>query len=120
MSKKYDTLVYIGRFQPIHSAHVETIRRATQLARQVIIIVGSANQARTYKNPFTSAERQCMIVDALRDSEGENNASIRIEHNIDTIYNDQAWMIRVQVADPSVLSGLMDAAAYEGYVASLS
>ena len=33
---------------------------------------------------------------------------------------DQAWMIRVQVADPSVLSGLMDAAAYEGYVASLS
>lgn len=96
MTKKYDTLVYIGRFQPIHSAHVETIRRATQLARQVIIIVGSANQARTYKNPFTSAERQCMIVDALRDSEGENNASIRIEHNIDTIYNDQAWMIRVQ------------------------
>lgn len=96
MTKKYDTLVYIGRFQPIHSAHVETIRRATQLARQVIIIVGSANQARTYKNPFTSAERQCMIVDALRDSEGETNASIRIEHNIDTIYNDQAWMIRVQ------------------------
>ena len=95
MSKKYDTLVYIGRFQPIHSAHIETIRRATNLAKQVIIIVGSANQPRTYKNPFTSQERQCMLVDALRGI-GDPQCSIRIEHNIDTIYNDQAWAIRVQ------------------------
>lgn len=95
MSKKYDTLVYIGRFQPIHSAHIETIRRATNLAKQVIIVVGSANQPRTYKNPFTSQERQCMLVDALRGI-GDPQCSIRIEHNIDTIYNDQAWAIRVQ------------------------
>jgi len=32
---------------------------------------------------------------------------------------DNAWMIRLQVADTTVLNGLMDAAAYEGYVASL-
>ena len=54
MTKKYDTLVFIGRFQPVHNAHLEIIRRATTLARQVVIIVGSANQPRTYKNPFTS------------------------------------------------------------------
>lgn len=95
MSKKYDTLVYIGRFQPIHAAHVETIKRAMSMARQVIVIVGSAHQARTYKNPFTSHERECMIVDALRDTEEEFTSSLRIEHNIDTVYNDQAWMIRV-------------------------
>lgn len=95
MSKKYDTLIYIGRFQPVHNAHVETIRRATHMARQVIVIVGSANQPRTYKNPFTSQERQCMLVDAIR-GVGDPTTSIRIEHNIDTIYNDQAWAIRVQ------------------------
>lgn len=95
MSKQYDTLVYIGRFQPIHTAHIETIRRATHLARQVVIIVGSANQPRTYKNPFTSQERQCMIVDALR-GVGDPHTAIRIEHNIDTMYNDQAWTVRVQ------------------------
>lgn len=95
MTKKYDTLVYIGRFQPIHVAHVETIRRATELAKQVVIIVGSAHQPRTYKNPFTSQERQCMLVDSLRGI-GDKDTSIRIEHNIDTIYNDQAWAIRVQ------------------------
>jgi glycine cleavage system H protein len=33
---------------------------------------------------------------------------------------DQAWMIRVQVSDAALLSELMDAAAYEKYVASLN
>ena len=93
MSKKYDTLVYIGRFQPVHSAHLEIIRRALQLADQVIIIVGSANQPRTYKNPFTSQERELMLRESIKDLTG---APIRIEHNIDTIYNDQAWATRVQ------------------------
>jgi bifunctional NMN adenylyltransferase/nudix hydrolase len=96
MSKKYDTLVFIARLQPIHNAHVTIIKMAMAMARQVIVIVGSAHQARTFKNPFTSHERECMIIDALRDTEEEFDCSLRIEHNIDTIYNDQAWMIRVQ------------------------
>jgi bifunctional NMN adenylyltransferase/nudix hydrolase len=95
MTKKYDTLVYIGRFQPVHAAHIEIIRRATHLARQLIIIVGSAKQPRTYKNPFTSHEREIMIVNSLHKL-GDQNCSVRIEHNIDTIYNDPAWAIRVQ------------------------
>jgi bifunctional NMN adenylyltransferase/nudix hydrolase len=94
-NKKYDTLVYIGRFQPVHIAHTEIIRRATEMARQVIIIVGSANQPRTYKNPFTSQEREAMLVGSLRGL-GDSKCSIKIEHNIDTIYNDQAWAVRVQ------------------------
>lgn len=95
MSKKYDTLVFIGRFQPIHNAHIEIIRRATELARQIVIIVGSANQPRTYKNPFTSHERELLIGNAVA-RVGNSDCSIRIEHNQDTIYNDQAWAVRVQ------------------------
>jgi bifunctional NMN adenylyltransferase/nudix hydrolase len=95
MNKQYDTVVYIGRFQPTHNAHIETIRRATELARQVVIIVGSAHQPRTYKNPFTSHERELMLR-AVTSRLGDPNCAIRIEHNIDTIYNDQAWAKRVQ------------------------
>jgi bifunctional NMN adenylyltransferase/nudix hydrolase len=95
MEKKFKTLVYIGRFQPVHSAHVETIRRATELAQQVVIIVGSANQPRTFKNPFTSKEREAMLKAALK-GVAEPNCSVFIEHNIDTVYNDQAWATRVQ------------------------
>lgn len=94
-NKKYETLVYILRAQPFHNAHVEIVRRATEMARQIIIIVGSAHKPRSYKNPFTSAERELMIGRVLG-RVGDPNCSIRIEHNTDTIYNDQAWAVRVQ------------------------
>jgi len=92
MSKKYDTLVLIGRFQPLHSAHLEIIKRATALCTQLIIITGSAKQPRTYKNPFTSTERERMIKHAT----GGLSMAIKVVPNIDTIYNDQAWAVRVQ------------------------
>jgi len=92
MSRKYDTLVLIGRFQPIHNAHLEIIKRATALCEQLVIITGSAAQPRTYKNPFTSAERAQMIKYAA----GGLSMLISVEENPDTIYNDQAWAVRVQ------------------------
>jgi len=92
MSKKYGTLVLIGRFQPLHNAHLEIIKRATALTDQLVIIAGSANQPRTYKNPFTSFERERMIKAAT------SGLSMRVyvEENTDTIYNDQAWAVRIQ------------------------
>ena len=92
MTKKYHTLVLIGRFQPFHSAHLEIVKRATALCEQLIIITGSAKQPRTYKNPFTSTERASMIKDATRGL----SMQIYVEENVDTIYNDQAWAVRVQ------------------------
>jgi bifunctional NMN adenylyltransferase/nudix hydrolase len=92
MTKKYHTLVLIGRFQPFHSAHLEIVKRATALCEQLVIITGSAAQPRTYKNPFTSAERAGMIKDATRGL----SIQIYVEPNFDTIYNDQAWAVRIQ------------------------
>lgn len=94
MSKKYDTLVLIGRFQPFHNAHLEIVKRATALCTKLVIIVGSAKQPRTYKNPFTFEERSQMIRHATMGL----SLQISIEPNIDTIYNDQAWAVRIQQA----------------------
>lgn len=95
--KQYHTLVFIGRFQPVHNAHAEIIRRAAELAKQVIIIVGSAKQPRTYKNPWTSHERRMMLQNVVdRTIAPESDVSVRIEENIDTVYNDTAWAGRVQ------------------------
>lgn len=92
MSKPYGTVVLIGRFQPLHNAHLEIIKRCTALTDQLVIIAGSAKQPRTYKNPFTFDERRQMILNAT------SGLSLRVyvEPNIDTIYNDQAWAVRVQ------------------------
>jgi len=105
MSKKYDTLVLIGRFQPFHNAHLEIVRRATALTDQLVIITGSANQPRTYKNPFTSFERELMIKNATHGMLGA--IRVYVEANPDTIYNDQAWAVRIQgiVSKYRVLGG---------------
>lgn len=92
MSKKYNTLVLIGRFQPFHNAHLEIVKRATALCDKLVIVVGSARQPRTYKNPFSFDERRNMI----RAATAGLSMQISIEPNIDTIYNDNAWAVRVQ------------------------
>lgn len=94
--KKYGTLVFIGRFQPFHVAHLEIVKRAIDLARQIVIITGSANQPRTYKNPFTCGERKLMIKNAIGDLCTRSFVELFIESNIDTVYNDQAWSSRIQ------------------------
>jgi bifunctional NMN adenylyltransferase/nudix hydrolase len=92
MSKKYDTLVLIGRFQPFHNAHLEIVKRATALCNKLVIVAGSSRQPRTYKNPFTFEERSQMIRYATLGL----SLQISVEANTDTIYNDQAWAVRVQ------------------------
>lgn len=94
-NKQYQTAIVFGRFQPVHNAHVEMIRRAGQLADQVIIIIGSAQQPRTYKNPFNEFERKNMLVGCMS-SMVDRDTCVRIEYNTDTIYDDNAWAQRVQ------------------------
>jgi bifunctional NMN adenylyltransferase/nudix hydrolase len=92
MSKQYNTVVFLLRGQPVHNAHAAILQRAGALASKVIIIVGSSNQPRTFKNPFTFSERAHM----LKSITGNMNAQVFIESNTDTIYNDPAWVGRVQ------------------------
>ncbi len=92
----YDILVYIGRFQPVHNAHVETIRRASKLTEKLIIICGSADQPRTYKNPWSFDERKFMLDIVCKDVMSPALCKHVIESNIDSVYNDAAWVERVQ------------------------
>jgi bifunctional NMN adenylyltransferase/nudix hydrolase len=92
MTKKYDVIVFIGRFQPFHNAHLEIIKRAMGLAEHTAIIVGSANQPRTFKNPFSYGEREHLIDETLM----MMNADYSIHPIQDTIYNNLTWATRVQ------------------------
>ena len=94
MSKKqFDYLVFIGRFQPFHVGHEEVLSRALGLADNVIVLVGSSNQPRTIKNPFTFEERKQMILNSCSPPEADR---IVIEPLRDNKYNDQAWAASVQ------------------------
>lgn len=55
--------LYVGRFQPFHRGHLETIRRirTDQPREDLIVGVGSAQDSYQWKNPFTAGERIEMI-----------------------------------------------------------
>ncbi len=53
--------IVIGRFAPCHLKHLELFRAATDYD-SVIILLGSSERALTCKDPFTSQERQKMIL----------------------------------------------------------
>jgi len=60
-----DVAVLIGRFQPVHNGHLALLRQALARAHRVVVIVGSAFQARTPKNPFTWQERANLLKNSL-------------------------------------------------------
>lgn len=60
-----NVLVFIGRFSPVHKAHTHTMKLALQQADRLIIAIGSTNDARNTRNPWTFEERVDMIKLAL-------------------------------------------------------
>lgn len=96
-------MVYIGRFSPPHNGHIETIKQALTLAKTVIVLIGSANQPRTIKNPFTWEERADMIKDCFPNVISAEREAFIFKPIEDTIYNDQQWLMNVQeVVDKEV------------------
>ena len=56
-----DAAVVIGRFQPFHNGHFRLVHRALEVGERCIIILGSSQESRTARNPFTVDERRAMI-----------------------------------------------------------
>lgn len=63
--KKYDLAVVIGRFQPLHAGHMSLLRAGLANARHLLVLVGSANEPRSFENPFTAGERCALITQSL-------------------------------------------------------
>lgn len=95
MEKKYNISVIIGRFQPVHQSHIQIIEKALELSDNLIIIIGSDNIPRTPKNPFTSKEREQMIMCSLPQELWDRIRFARIQ---DSTYNTQDWVRNVQNA----------------------
>ncbi|MDA3038623.1 MAG: adenylyltransferase/cytidyltransferase family protein [Actinomycetota bacterium] len=53
--------VVIGRFQPFHNGHLRLVHRAMDVGERCIVVLGSSQESRTERNPFTVDERRAMI-----------------------------------------------------------
>ena len=59
--RPYRLGILVGRFQTLHLGHEEMIRTAEMLCDEVGIFLGSSQESRTAKNPFTCEERTRII-----------------------------------------------------------
>lgn len=84
----FDYLVFIGRFQPFHLAHLQTVQIALQHSQNVILALGSAQAERNIKNPFSAKEREQMILSNFSLDEQQR---IHFVHVFD-VYNDVKWV----------------------------
>lgn len=89
----FDCLVFIGRFQPAHFGHLAVIHEALKRARQVIVLVGSAWQARSLRNPWSFEERSHMLRSAF---DCDENERLEIVPLLDALYNNDVWVRDVQ------------------------
>ena len=90
---KYDYLIFIGRFQPFHLGHESVIRKALQLSDKVIVLIGSAYQPRTVRNPWDFNEREMFMRSVFSE---EENRRILAFPLLDYTYNNQLWIKSVQ------------------------
>ena len=71
MTFSLDAAVLIGRFQPLHHGHLSGLRHALAQAPRCVVVIASAHQARTPRNPFTWEERAALLRQSLSASERE-------------------------------------------------
>lgn len=96
-TKKYDALVLVGRFQPLHSGHCAVITQALQQAEKVVVVVGSSFAARSLRNPFTFEERKAMIHAEF------GSDRVLVVPVSDYPYDDNKWVNAIQkVVDKTV------------------
>ena len=90
--------IFIGRFQPAHKGHIEVLKEAASKSNMLLILIGSANQCRSIKNPWTYKERRNYLGDMLYKA-GVKNYVIKPLN--DYKYSDSQWItdVRLTAAD---------------------
>ena len=86
-SEKHETAFIIGRFQPIHVGHLKMIEEAKKLAKNIVILLGSANAPPSIRNPFSAEERMRFIRAEF--------PFVEIIPIMDYPYSDRKWVSQV-------------------------
>jgi bifunctional NMN adenylyltransferase/nudix hydrolase len=103
VSKKFDYLVFIGRFQPFHKGHQLVVNRALASSERVIILCGSSFRPRCFRNPWSFEERESMLRACFSHAD---NQRILIAPLMDVLYNDEVWVGRVQKKVKSIIQNI--------------
>lgn len=96
--------VYIGRFQPFHLGHFQVLQHAvdSNKFKHIILLLGSSEEARTPKNPFSFEERKQIIENIIDNYFSNKGIQFSILPIHDFVYDNQKWIAEVQNSIASV------------------
>jgi nicotinamide-nucleotide adenylyltransferase len=77
----------ICRLQPFHFGHLQLLSKMIRECRIPILAIGSAQESRTYGNPFTHSERKRMVYSYYHSGQLDNGMVVPIKD----IFNLGAW-----------------------------
>jgi len=100
--------VYIGRFQPVHKAHISIVSQALKNHDNLIIVLGGSFSPQTIKNPFTIDERMQMFFPTINPGTRMHrieNKKIFFVPVRDYHYNDNHWINDVQQKVKEITKG---------------
>lgn len=89
MRHEHKVGMYVGRFQPIHNGHMSIIERGLEECDHLIIVIGSAQESGTKKNPFSFEFRKELIQRSLR-GRGAKVTIIGVNDR-EEVKDDSAW-----------------------------
>lgn len=90
-------ILFIGRFQPFHNAHLIDVKNIVKEADEIIIAVGSSQEKNTLENPFGYNERKQMITNTLKK---HNIKNFKI-YSVPDLYDDKKWIEYIKNNLPS-------------------
>ncbi|HVL56809.1 MAG TPA: bifunctional nicotinamide-nucleotide adenylyltransferase/Nudix hydroxylase [Burkholderiaceae bacterium] len=114
---RFDAVVFVGRFQPFHNGHLALLNDALGAGREVVVVLGSACQARSPKNPFTWNERARMIELAAAPADRHRIRFVPVRD----YYDNSKWLAAVKAgvatavpsaASIAVIGHFKDATSY--------
>lgn len=84
---KYDVGIVIGRFQPLHKGHETIVKKALEVANNVVIVFGGY-EGNILRNPFSYKHRDKMLRSILTKEERDRTISFVAD---DYLYDDDMW-----------------------------
>ena len=75
IGKPYDVGLVVGRFQHFHKGHKSLVENAFKLCDRVLILVGSAQEYGTLRNPYLPSTR----IDVIREIYGRDNEYLQVK-----------------------------------------
>lgn len=103
-NRKQTLGIFIGRFQPLHDGHKHIIEKMIAETDQQLILIGSANNTGTVRNPFSFEARAASIITRY--------PTVSVEPLKDYLYNDSRWSTKVRNVISGYLTNDLEAVVY--------